>query len=473
MPHRSRTSSIPGTVPLTADDIRQACPMVRVDALRPGDVLLTRSSGSEGSAIAAVSLLKGSGFGAKHRALLSTGGYSHAAIWLPVIDDKFLAEPPLFLVESDDYGVGPSLPETVLVRRVGNSATSASFYKLPDGTASAILLRHPGIASIPKDVMRLVVQKLEETDYWKAYSRLSRLSDALDVSPFLRKAAGLALGLVDRSDPKLIAGAFCSELVAKFFSLLDLELFKEVLSPEMVSPNRLVSGSCALSEVENAVLTADLVEDGASGLQMEPLLTALNRPTFLPLLVRNTSSTVNTEAMVSKFFKDQNDDILASSDRMMHNSRSLIALNALAVEQAEALGELHLKQRLVAIGDRLQTAAAMGAMLHEDCRKEAGERLSPVTFGFVLYVARAIESAASDDGTRAMLLTLFRTLRRTWSIIGLRKRLHFWRQRRKLLRQWRSSKRNKGLETQILRSMMLPKGALAELADTLIASAKD
>ncbi len=472
MLERSRADFIPEMIPLTAAEIRLACPLIRADAIRPGDVLLTKSSGVEGRSIAAVSTMRGAGFEAKRSAALSIGGYSHAAIWLPVIDDELLGEPPLFLVESDDYGVGPSLPETLWIALDGKASKSTLFYKLPAGTASAMILRHPGMSSVQEDAISSAVQKLEETDYWKAYSRLSRLSNTLDVSPLLQKTIGLGLGLVDRSDPKLITGSFCSELVAKFFPLIGLDLFEAERAPETLSPNHLASAPCVLFQVEHAVLTAEKVKESDCGSAMKPLFSALNRPTMLPFLVKGSSSVINAEAVSSRILKGLDDDISASADRAARNLDHLMELVSLASQRTVALGDDRGHQRLSAIESRLRTACAIIAVIRQDYQRGVEAELPLRELSALWYVFCSVDSAATAEFNRYMLVSFLRDLRHRLQSLKTRERLHFSRKRRAFLKDWRSSRREKVIEADVLRLMRPSDEVLAELADTVIAAVK-
>ena len=249
--------------------------VIRVDGLRPGDVLLTRGSDKHSSPIAS-----------------GTGGlYSHAALWLPRVG----AEPPyaepfdLQLFESEDLGVGEThLAEAFVTTRDGQRFLARL---VPDALAIG-LFRHPRIDALDPAELGVAARRIREADEHLGYSELDRLALAIDGSPVLRRRLAALLRARDDRDIALIPGPFCSELVAKYFAELGLQLFDEARSPEQVSPNHLAASR--LEEVPDAIISSGSV------VRLEPLRQiGLSRKDALPAFVRYRSMNIQIERQAS------------------------------------------------------------------------------------------------------------------------------------------------------------------------------
>lgn len=208
-------------------------PLLRQDALRPGDVLLIKGNSSFSSLIVSV----------------TKGEYSHAAIWIPGGDEKIES---LLLAESDTAGVGFTFLMPMSLH-TGNVYESESVFEIPDNPRKWVLLRHPDSENIEPARMRHASKDLQKDDFYKTYSALPRLLEAVTLRKSYHAIANAVAQAIEtcRSD-KGTRGVFCSELVATFFSKLGLELFSDGREPHTISPNDLLLPECRLEVVENA-----------------------------------------------------------------------------------------------------------------------------------------------------------------------------------------------------------------------------
>jgi hypothetical protein len=285
-------------------DIASVNYVIRVDRLRPGDVLLTRGSDKYSSPIAS-----------------GTGGlYSHAALWLP----RLGAEPPyaepfdLQLFESEDLGVG----ETHLAEAFVTTSDGQRFLArlVPDALAIG-LFRHPRIEALDPAELGVAARRLRESDEHLGYSELDRLALAVDWSPLLRSRLAAVLRTKDDRDIALVPGPFCSELVAKYFAELQLQLFDEARLPEQVGPNHLAASR--LQEVPDAIISSGSV------VRLEPLRQiGLSRKEALPAFVRYRSMNIQIERQAS---------VLASTLQRMQERTAAWQSQQLAEQANEAL----------------------------------------------------------------------------------------------------------------------------------------
>ena len=248
---------------LTADALRGVAPLVRRDKLRPGDVLLSRGR-------------------SPHSALIATatrGGYSHAALWVPVSTEH---HDVLYLIESDSVGVGPTYPQLMTVE-YGHTVESA--YSVPGNPSQALVLRHPDMARIEVGAMLEALGSLTEQEFGKSYSRLSRLPFAArDLDPVIRRAASAIAGVADSLQPPTTQyGPFCSELVVRFFERLGLQVMVGPVPPEEISPNALGSQQSLLVVVDDAVINPSDVPDEMRGY---PIQVGVKPRAVVPHIVR-------------------------------------------------------------------------------------------------------------------------------------------------------------------------------------------
>ena len=211
--------------------------LLRLRSLQAGDVLLTQGLDLQAAAVAA----------------FSGGDFSHAGVWLPIAtgDPSSMARswPGLQLVESDQLGVGPSLPTTLSIRENGRSREQVALLR---HVRSASLVRHPELSAVSPEILAQAAASLAETHFYRSYSRRARLVRASNLPLAAQVVVGQVIAIADPNDP--LPGAFCSELVAQFFKLLGLPLFDDDPLPATLSPSRLGSLECALKPVAEAVL---------------------------------------------------------------------------------------------------------------------------------------------------------------------------------------------------------------------------
>jgi hypothetical protein len=291
-----------GGIVTDRSDIASFNYVIRVDRLRPGDVLLTRSLDKHTSFIAP-----------------GTGGlYSHAALWLP----RLGAEPPyaepfdLQMFESEDLGVG----ETHLAEAFVTTSDGRRFLArlVPDALAIG-LFRHPEIGALDPAELGAAARRLRESDEHLGYSELDRLALAVDGAPVLRRRLAAVLRTRDDRDIALVPGAFCSELVAKYFAELRLLLFDDPRPPEEVSPSHLAESR--LQEVPDVIIPSGSV------VRLEPLRQS-GLSSALPAFVRYRSMKIQIERQAS---------ILTSTLRRMQERTVAWQSQQLAEQAREAL----------------------------------------------------------------------------------------------------------------------------------------
>lgn len=208
-------------------------PLLREQVLRPGDVLLVKGNSLFSSVIVSV----------------TQGEYSHAAIWIPERNEK---NEGIFLAESDTNGVGFTFLMPMSLH-TGNSLGGETVFQIPDNPRKWILLRHPECKNIDSAKMHQASLDLQKDDFYKAYSAAPRLLEAVTLHKSYHSLANIVTQAIEiYRGNKETRGVFCSELVAKFFSNLGLELFSDGREPHTVSPNDLLLPECHLEVVENA-----------------------------------------------------------------------------------------------------------------------------------------------------------------------------------------------------------------------------
>jgi len=217
-------------------DLQSACKTcVRLDALRPGDVILCAGKSVDSKAIIAAT-----NYGSPHRV------FSHAAIVL----DRHI------WFESNDFGIGPIMVPIVKIER-----HEAERWRLADisGFDRFAVFRHP---HLPTNLDRIelfdLLESLTSPYAGSEYPTLSRLKDATKhLSGFPEFKRGL-LAFIDwyqsEGEEVIIPGPFCSELVALIYdqlaatTKLPVSLFKQTRKPSFTSPNDLADPAISLLE---------------------------------------------------------------------------------------------------------------------------------------------------------------------------------------------------------------------------------
>lgn len=298
---------------VTGAALRALGPLLRLDKVQAGDVMLTLGRGLQATWVA----------------MASGGLYSHAAIWLPSrLDGSSVGSrgwPYLHLVESDVLGVGPSLLETIWLDTGAGERWSVA--RLPEGLQAVVLLRHPDMAAVSNATLDAAGAKLTESEFYRSYAALDRLVDASSLSEIVRPAARRAMALID---PKAtLPGSFCSELVAKYFRLLGLALFDPDLDPHKVSPSRLAQS--LLMPVEGATIApADLGSSARAWLPDGPLRRTLARERSLAPMVAQKGQVARFAHVV--------DDVTANATRQRQEQiKEVSARQAEIAVQIEAL----------------------------------------------------------------------------------------------------------------------------------------
>jgi len=206
--------------------------ILRIDLIRAGDILLTRGDGLESKGIAR----------------FSGGKYSHAAL---IINQGMTFE--------SDGG----LIRHKLIERLGWGILGKE--QIPIGAISgapeiAEIYRHGGMETIPQDIfdamLKLEFKELYGLDY-SEYHRLVKISNLPE--PLKSVSAEIIKWYEKYYSPDMIPGPFCSELVARFFSRLNLRLFEVEKRPENISPNDLAQSN--LAAVPGAVVESKLINE--------------------------------------------------------------------------------------------------------------------------------------------------------------------------------------------------------------------
>jgi len=211
--------------------------MLRLNALRAGDVILTRGLEKMSTAIA-------------H---LSDGEFSHAA----------LCTAANIVFESDGGLVGFKVLENLGWTKTIHG--EGQLGRLPDAAKNCAVYRHPKMQSVSADRFAAVLEQEMLESFGKHYSEMFRLIRLANINDSAKHLVGSFLRLHHRWYLKdNIPGPFCSELVARFYKRLDLPLFQSGKLPDQISPNDLTRS--LLIRVNDAVLTRDQLIDPPSQL---------------------------------------------------------------------------------------------------------------------------------------------------------------------------------------------------------------
>ena len=264
---------------VSAAELRAWAPFVRKDAIRAGDVVLSRGRGAGSSVIARM-----------------TGGrYSHAAIFLPFrfedqrvplkIDQPDADAGPvdfdeamrkygsillkrgvhLDLVEADDYGVGATPPRALTIKFGARRYDVIRLAGDPPPKA-AVLLRHPKIASVDERRIEEEVRTFSDAELLRSYSSMDRLANPLTLPKPIKSLLGrFLLWKYPQNKRVILPSCFCSELVVKFFGRLGIPLFTGTVASENISPNHLAPPRSFLQPVPEAIITAADIPADAHG----------------------------------------------------------------------------------------------------------------------------------------------------------------------------------------------------------------
>ena len=205
--------------------------VLRLDRMESGDILLSHGGEMESHAIA----------------WLSGGAFSHAALWIS----------PISTLESDGGLIDEKLTRHFGYAWLGTEHIAVG--EIAGAPATCMVYRHPGMSSVPVECFAAALLAELRESWGKDYSEkhrlvmLARLPAGLAVANRLVPLAAKATRAWERWRARdKIHGAFCSELVARFFQRLGFPLFDQERPPERVSPNHLARS--ALRPVEGAVV---------------------------------------------------------------------------------------------------------------------------------------------------------------------------------------------------------------------------
>jgi hypothetical protein len=210
---------------------------VRLDALRPGDVILLAGKGSTSKAI-----VMATAYGSPHRV------YSHAAI---VIYEHIW-------FESNDPGVGSIMEPIVKIEQHGDVRWRLADICRFDNFA---VYRHPQLSpKFDKSELSELIVSFTDAFAGKEYPNLTELKNATEyLSSYPKLKEGL-LGMIDwyqgNGVQVILPGPFCSETVALIYQELgariqpSISLFKDKRKPNFTSPNDLGDPKISLLEIQ-------------------------------------------------------------------------------------------------------------------------------------------------------------------------------------------------------------------------------
>lgn len=193
--------------------------LLRQDMIKPGDVLLTHGGQKISKIIAHA----------------DGGRFSHAALFVS----------PLDLFESNDMVAHASI-ECVGQTVIGGKKVYLA--KLPHKPVDAELFRHPDAKSISWDEFKRVYAKVLKEQWGYDYPPYERLIPLAKRYPaFVKWLAKWWVRIRYKNNPQTsIPGDFCSQLVARFYARLNLQLFSDSREPDCVSPNGLATSSLVI-----------------------------------------------------------------------------------------------------------------------------------------------------------------------------------------------------------------------------------
>jgi hypothetical protein len=275
---------------ISSAGLRKQAPLLRIHKVQVGDVLLTRGTEKDSWKIA----------------LGTFGLFSHAGVFLcrlPRSDPTKPLDP--VLVESEDLGVGwTEFDPLSLVKGPDDSEWVTPLRGEP---SAAILLRHPDVEHLPPEVLVEASKKLQDEQFFVDYPPRAMLSGALHAPNSVKSIfRWLQSNTMKGVDP-VTFGSFCSQLVAQFFELLPIKLFKRDFEAYEVSPNRLGKDDSALGVVPGAFFRADDIKDGWIGVDYYSSATLnldLSREKWLPVFVNlNVTKKLMEQRLLNPFTK--------------------------------------------------------------------------------------------------------------------------------------------------------------------------
>jgi hypothetical protein len=250
--------------------LREGAPFLRLDKVQIGDILLTRGRFLSSSGIA----------------LLGGGYYSHAAVFVASRPSKRSPSQPLVpqLIESEDLGTGYTDLNELTMRIDGGDPESVA--SIPGRPVAAILLRHPALAGLGRDILEKASEKISK-QLWLDYPPWARLVGAIGAPPTVARQLRRFLGKIEPAVDPISVGSFCSQLVAQFYEQLPADLLKVKTAPCDISPNLLIGDNTNLVPVKGAIIDGSAITSKSTGERIwSPHMPVLDvsRETWLPRL---------------------------------------------------------------------------------------------------------------------------------------------------------------------------------------------
>ncbi|WP_129954458.1 MULTISPECIES: hypothetical protein [unclassified Rahnella] len=439
------------SIKLDLSELQDSGPLLRKSKLQPGDVLLVRGNNPFSSLIV----------------MMSGGQYSHAAIWIPGGDADFT---DLFLAESDTAGVGFTRIMPMSLYQEGLS-TSETVYCIPDNPKSCVLLRHPECKNIDEAQMCQASIQLQKNDFFKTYSAVPRLLEAVTLpNPYHLLLKGLAQTVECCRVDEGTRGAFCSELVATFFSTLGLDLFSNDLHPHTVSPNDFLLPECRLKVVTDAFVDTSTLPPGTYG--YSSIVQGRKNDPYLRAMIKRRGVSDQLSATVDCFTNNLREANTRLTEQQ--NEQATIIENQFmqSIEQAEVWGDSSEVEKL----QRYAIMYKYGNRLLQ-CLDEYDNRLRNVeppsadidswnnTNANLQYIAIEMMSCAQNALNRIKIVSGLRRVRKIHSNSkpSIAKLLKFRRFRVKILRDWQKSK-HENYNTRNFLKRLLATGMLSEQA---------
>jgi hypothetical protein len=225
--------------------------VLRTERMQPGDILLTRGAGAQSALIDFATRPTSPGIAGK------PPGYSHAAI--------IISQSSTF--ESDGGIVGfRAIRGLGWIMLEGKDCYIA---EIPGKPTFCRLYRHPLMGNVSPNLLRETFDSEIRNSWGKDYSEYHRLVRLAfpDVSTLGRTKNVVANAVALLEEWFIydkLHGPFCSELIARIFSRLDLPLFNGTVAPDKVTPNALAQSN--LSYLPDVVLDGSTVQ----GFRPEP-----------------------------------------------------------------------------------------------------------------------------------------------------------------------------------------------------------
>ena len=408
-------------------------PFVRLDQIRPGDVLLTRGTASRSRMVS-----------------WKTGGqYSHAAIWLPVEEGS---SPEL--AESEELGVGFTPLRVGVLKVRANRFLAAA---LPTNAEAYCVLRHPALESLNPASLLEASTVLQDRYFNRPFSSLRNLLGAAELLPIVEKAAEKALRLIDVWRNKTVRpGPFCSELVSAYFQALGLEVVVGK-DPDRISPNALHGESSVLVEVPGVLVEFDVVEE-MDGFEPPPF----TREHFLPYRVRQAENAAATLDLVHEIHKTTDQLTRESREESRARQRSLDQLLNEQLNRALESGQRDDALRLSKLIGRSNGLWRLGTrieMLEQEAIHVAGKDAADLRPFTEMWGKYGIEQTRlAYDHLRFTALQRLRRVRGIQRTKRMRpfRRAQLVRIRRQMVSIWQAQKADQVRTVDFISSLMLP-----------------